>query len=69
MIHIAETFRGERVGIDAEMAGRNRVRCREYRPGATYILEFAKAFPGSGTGGIETIESLRWIKRGVLVRK
>ena len=36
----------------------------EYPPIATHAPEFAQALPEGGTGRVEIIESLRWLKRG-----
>ena len=41
------------------------MRCWEYRLGAAYTSEFTQTFPKSGTGGVETIESLLWFEQGV----
>jgi hypothetical protein len=47
------------------MVRRKRVRRWEYCPGAAYASEFAEALSEGGTGRIETIESLGWLKRRV----
>ena len=65
LVPIAKTSRGEWVGKNIEMIGRECVRRREYPPRTAYSSEFSQTLSESGTGGIEIIESLIWLQRGV----
>jgi len=58
-VHFAETPRGEGEAADAMERTSEFVRCREYRPNATYVYEFAQTRSESRTAGIENIESLK----------
>ena len=41
------------------------MRCWQYCPRAAYASELAQTLPEGGTGGVESIESLRQVERGV----
>ena len=51
-----------------QRGGRKRMRCWQYCPRAAYASELAQTLPEGGTGGVESVESLRQLERGVKKR-
>jgi len=62
LVHIAGTPWGEGETADATERTSKFVRCREYRPSAAYVSEFAQTLLESSAGRIETIEGLKLLK-------
>ena len=63
LVHDTVTAVGKRFGTDVEKVRQKGVRCGKYPPGAAYGSELTQALSESGAQRVETIESLKQLKR------